>query len=266
MSFDDPFSSLMTVEINATELCNRTCSFCPRGVDYPNLNEHMDPAHLEVLFYQLKKGGYKNRILFCGFSEPLLYKYIDGVIEQSKMLLPDSPVHLVTNTDRLTKDTVTRLFDCGLDLLICSVYDSPSQVDELTLLFNDCGIDSSQYFFQHYYKSEEEQFGFAGFSSRAGYLFKHETISKPCNMPFYSILVDWNGDFLLCCHDWKKSVKLGNVTNSNIKKVWLEHPELLKFRANLSKGNRQDYPCRDCNVSGTLYGNRSKEILSNEQV
>ncbi len=40
----DPMASLVSVEMNITELCNRVCSFCPR-IDpevYPNRNLSMD--------------------------------------------------------------------------------------------------------------------------------------------------------------------------------------------------------------------------------
>ena len=40
---NDPMASLISVQFNTTELCNRTCDFCPR-VDpqvYPNRNLHM---------------------------------------------------------------------------------------------------------------------------------------------------------------------------------------------------------------------------------
>ena len=42
MSTEFPASSLMIVDFMLTELCNRTCVFCPRAVDYPNLNLHMN--------------------------------------------------------------------------------------------------------------------------------------------------------------------------------------------------------------------------------
>ena len=38
MSAKDPFSSLMSIDFMVTELCNLTCSFCPRSKGYPNLN------------------------------------------------------------------------------------------------------------------------------------------------------------------------------------------------------------------------------------
>ena len=40
---NDPFSSILTIEINTTELCNRSCVFCPRSDPqvYPNRNLHM---------------------------------------------------------------------------------------------------------------------------------------------------------------------------------------------------------------------------------
>jgi 2-iminoacetate synthase ThiH len=36
----NPLDSILTVEINTTELCNRTCVFCPRNDPevYPNRN------------------------------------------------------------------------------------------------------------------------------------------------------------------------------------------------------------------------------------
>ena len=30
VSVDNPLNSILTVELNTTELCNRTCVFCPR--------------------------------------------------------------------------------------------------------------------------------------------------------------------------------------------------------------------------------------------
>ena len=39
----EPLDSILTVEINTTELCNRTCVFCPRHDPkvFPNRNLHL---------------------------------------------------------------------------------------------------------------------------------------------------------------------------------------------------------------------------------
>ena len=43
-------SSILTVEVNTTELCNRTCSFCPRADPkvFGNRNLHMTPKGAEL--------------------------------------------------------------------------------------------------------------------------------------------------------------------------------------------------------------------------
>ena len=50
------------LDINPTELCNRTCSFCPRGIDYPNQNLHISPEVIEKLGSDLEKLDFKCKI------------------------------------------------------------------------------------------------------------------------------------------------------------------------------------------------------------
>ena len=83
MSSNDLFSTLMLIDFNLTELCNRTCEFCPRHDSkiYPNKDLHMDINLLNKIIDELAILKYKNRILFCGFGEPLLYKHIYHAIK-----------------------------------------------------------------------------------------------------------------------------------------------------------------------------------------
>ena len=68
-------STLRSVEINPTELCNRKCIFCPR-VDpkiYKNQKKHIDPSLCQLIGEQLQDFGFTGRIGFVGFGEPLLH-------------------------------------------------------------------------------------------------------------------------------------------------------------------------------------------------
>ena len=69
MSKDNPFTSLMSVDLMCTELCNLTCDFCPRSKGYPNQNLHMDLSVVRKVVRDLAKEGYENRIVFCGFGK-----------------------------------------------------------------------------------------------------------------------------------------------------------------------------------------------------
>ena len=60
MSTEFPASSLMIVDFMLTELCNRTCVFCPRAVDYPNLNLHMNLKLFRKICTDLSDINYRN--------------------------------------------------------------------------------------------------------------------------------------------------------------------------------------------------------------
>ena len=61
IDISDPLSSLLTVEINTTELCNRTCVFCPRHDRsvYPNRNLNMSLKTAEEIANNLLIDNYK---------------------------------------------------------------------------------------------------------------------------------------------------------------------------------------------------------------
>lgn len=261
MSDEDPFSSLMLIDIMATELCNRTCEFCPRAHGYPNLNLHMDLTVIDKIGADLSNANYKNRLLYCGFGESMLYKHLVPSIKLLKKHMPwQENIHMVTSGDRLTYDSAMELVDAGLNKFFISMYDGPEQEDIFRELFVKVGILESNYILQHYYKPPEEQYGFLHLSNRAGYLF-HEKLSQVgCNIPFYAMSVHYNGDVLLCSHDWEKKQVFGNVMNQDVRDIWLDSLASWKFREVLKDG-RKCHPCDKCNIKGVLYGDVSKSIL-----
>ena len=260
MSLEDPFSSLMLIDIMATELCNLTCEFCPRAHGYPNLNLHMDLKIVEKVAKDLSISFYQNRILYCGFGESLLYNHLTESIQIFKKHMPwQRNIHLVTNGDKLTYDKILELTDAGLNKFFVSMYDGPEQEDKFKELFLKAGVDN--YILQHYYKPPEEDYGFLHLSNRAGYLFHENLINDGCNIPFYAMSLHWNGDVLLCSHDWEKKQIMGNVMEKSIQDIWLKSELLNRFRKELMK-SRNMHPCNKCNIKGLLYGNESKKILS----
>ena len=259
MSAKDPFSSLMSIDFMVTELCNLTCDFCPRSKGYPNLNLHMDLSIIEKVCDDLADLKYKNRIVFCGFGEPLLYKHLSKAIKIIKSKLPwQENIQIITNGHRLTKSKMKELYDIGVNKISVSMYEGAHQVKKFENIFKD--IDTSKYLLQHYYFGEEEDYGFSSLSNRAGYNFKETNCQKSCNMPFYAMNIHYDGDVLLCCHDWKKSVSMGNVMKKNVGDVWVNSLRFNKYRQLLQNGRKID-PCKDCNIEGEFYGNKSKNIL-----
>ena len=69
-----PLDSILTVEINTTELCNRTCVFCPRHdpAIFPNRNLHLTVKGAQTIAEELGENGFNGKISFSGFGENLL--------------------------------------------------------------------------------------------------------------------------------------------------------------------------------------------------
>jgi len=261
MTVEDPFSSLMLIDIMATELCNLTCEFCPRAHGYPNQNLHMDLSIVDRVSRDLANSHYQNRILYCGFGESLLYRDLTASIRLFKRHMPwQENIHLVTNGDRLTLAKMQELRDAGVNKFFVSMYDGAHQEDHFRELFERAGVDVSCYILQHYYKPPEENYGFLYLSNRAGYLFEEEQVTLGCNIPFYAMSLHWNGDVLLCSHDWEKKQVMGNVMTTSIVDIWLHSKRLWEFRRKLAKGRTCD-PCNRCNIKGVLYGDSSRETL-----
>lgn len=262
MSIQNPFSSLMLIDLMVTELCNRTCEFCPRHdpAIYPNLNLHMDFDLFKKIIIDLSELKYKNRLLYCGFGESLLYKHIFDSISFIKENMPwQQNIHLVSNGDRLDNNTIKELFSAGLNKLYVSLYDGEEQVDYFTNLFDELGVNKNQYLLQKYYKSKKENYGFIHLSNRAGKLFS-DNHNGGCNTPFYALSINYDGKTLLCSHDWDKSVITGDLNNQSMYDIWVNSPTLNNYRKMLLSSRKQN-PCQNCNIIGTLYGEKSKDLL-----
>jgi radical SAM protein with 4Fe4S-binding SPASM domain len=69
--------------------------------------------------------------------------------------------------------------------------------------------------------------------------------NKICNAPLEEIIIGCNGDFCLCCLDWKKQHSFGNLNNQSFEDI-LKSEEIKSVSENLKKGNRTLDLCKRC--------------------
>ena len=261
----NPLSSLLTVEVNTTELCNRTCVFCPRHDRsvYPNRNLNMSIATANAIADNLSIDNYKGKISYSGFSENLLNKNFAEIIKVLKDKLPETTAECNTNGDRLTPQYAKELFDSGLDLLYINLYDGIDQIEKFDVIMKD--IDKSKYKYRAHYSQAD--YGL-NINNRGGSItwlgLDEESVDKlkgqPCHYPFYKMFVDWDGEVIFCANDWQKERKVGNLAKHRLRDVWLGE-ELNVIRKRLIKGDRSESPCNKCTVNGQLFGKPSFDIL-----
>ena len=256
------------IELNINEICNRVCPFCPRSnpEQYPNQNIHMSVELAKNIAEQLADINFTGIVNISGTGEPLLTKHVVDIVKQ----FGDKGIHIeiVTNGDMLVSKKGSKLikdlYSAGLCQFVVSMYDGPEQIDEFNALFASCDIDKGSYSLRDRWYDESEDYGLL-YTNRAGNIgFEHlsdiskqklmESGKSACFYTHYSMMIDWNGDALLCCQDmYNRTVNFGNVKDKSLVDIWTD-AKLTEFRNKLKNGDRSLSPCSNCNANGQVFG------------
>lgn len=265
----DPMASLVTVEMNITELCNRTCVFCPRADPkvYPNRNLMMGLDVARKVGSDLASFDYRGRVSFSGFGECLLNKNFEDYIRIFRAALPSNTIETNTNGDRLTVERIHSLFAAGISAIYVNLYDGPEQAPHFEQLFTEAGIPKDKWQLRPHWPDYARDFGLT-LNNRSGMVDPVAGVSpsatppllQRCHYPFYKMFVDWNGDILFCSNDWGREIVIGNVQKEHLRDLWLSD-KMIEIRRALSNKQRSQSPCNKCDVDGRLHGSHSYNLL-----
>jgi len=249
----------LVVEVNPTELCNRTCVFCPRADPkiYKNRKKFMSRQTVENLAVGLQEidFGYRGLISVSGFGEPLLNRDLEQIIGVLRQYLPGVLIELICNGDFLEASVIRRFLSAGVNKILVNLYDGPEQVEEFEQRF--WGVPQERYMLRHHYFGAELNYGLTlnnrtGLANFRGPL--QEPAQRSCHVPFYKMMIDWNGNRLLCFNDWGRRADVsGNVNDQSVRDLWLS-PDMERYRRCLLEADRSLTPCDTCDVVGTLHG------------
>jgi len=257
------------IEISESGTCNRTCSFCPRSAsNFVDKKEFISKSLHEKLCTELKELNYKGTIRYSGFVEPMLDKNIYNLISAVRNYLPESNIEMVTNGDPLNLKRLKKLFESGLNKILISAYDGKEESQKLEDLCVSANLSEKQYIVRHRYYSEDQDFGIT-LSNRSGLMVdaEHkidalkEPLKNPCYIPSYTFFLDYQGDVLMCPHDWGKKVILGDLNKEKLKDIWFSK-RFMGIRKMLNKSNRNFEPCNVCDVEGTFMGEKNSTYFS----
>tara|TARA_Y100000590_G_scaffold470736_1_gene669019 strand:- start:14493 stop:15404 length:912 start_codon:yes stop_codon:yes gene_type:complete len=249
------------VEISESGTCNRVCSFCPRSApDYPDIKEFIKTKLYKKLCLELSELKYSGTVRFSGFVEPMLDKNIFNLIKITRNILKKSNIAMVTNGDVLDVERLKKLFESGLNKLFISVYDGHEDVVKFNKIRNIAKLTKTQVVIRDRSLPPEKDFGLT-ISNRAGMLKNaghkilplEQKLNHACYYPSYTFFMDYNGDVLMCAHDWGKKRILGNLNKNSFKEIWTSQLANIS-RKKLNNSDRGFAPCNVCDVHGTLIG------------
>ena len=224
---------LVSIVVSPTDLCNRTCSFCPHSMEFPNKKNYMNVALADKLADELSYYEWDGVISVSGYGEPLLHPDIGNIIKQ--FTARGLNTRLVTSGDRILNKRFTPEEIDDWDLLSIKIdcYDGQDDVDKMNDILKNLKT------------SKRISTGPDEISNRGGYLWK-SNVNMPCYQPSMKSIMDWNGDIYVCCEDWNKNVSFGNIYKQTFSSIWLSE-ELHDVRKRLQNGMRTFSSCQNCN-------------------
>ena len=162
-----------------------------------------------------------------------------------------------------------KLYDAGLTTILISVYDGGDAEDKFYKMCEELNLPKEAYVIRNRYKEAQEDFGLT-LSNRAGNLenatYKvyslNEPLKKPCTYPSYMFFVDYNGDVLMCSHDWGKKLILGNLNKNSFSEIWKGKKSMFA-RKKLNNSDRLFSPCDKCDVMGDVVGAKHARAWKN---
>ena len=249
-----PAEFFKTIEINATELCNMSCVFCPRAFDYPNQNLHMSLEIVDTIIEQLDELPHITKVAFAGRGEPTLHKEFGEMaqrfIDYRTNHRPDLVLQIATNGSRVDNyEQHLRQFN----IINYSIYDESKltvqEAHEKYLSWKNVNIiDRRSVTFPTTDPNT--------YHNRAGSaphpITRTEGVFHPkygmiCEKPLIIVYISWNGDYNLCCNDWENIQVLGNIQTETIREFITSNENLQKYQKDLLAGKRDHNPCSTCN-------------------
>ena len=259
---------LTTIELCVTELCTRKCSFCPRSDSsvYPNRKLFMSNETMTNIATKCLNEGFEGDFHVSGFGESFTHPSFAELMSILRKTLPNNFIVLTTNGDLLNEKTLNSVIKPNFNKVILSCYDGLEYKEKFIKFFESNSFHNYE-IRELWYNPEETTLSLMernNFNNRSGSVnvdMENKNGKSPCYLPFYKLVLDWNGDALLCCNDWKRAHKgFGNINTESLSEIWYSD-EFIKVRDNLILGERKGPACSNCNIAGILIGQESVNVL-----
>lgn len=267
------------IQIQTVSWCNRSCNFCPAG-KFPVPKTFMSLEVYHRIIDQLSDLQYAGRISPYLMNESLLDKRLPDLIAYARQRCPESWLAINTNGDALSEKLLHRLFDAGLNCLDVNAYDDLAQYARyvelaqrvvaqrqdvsfrtgyLDPLFNGEELPRSLKILHCRDMTDWEmrfqaKLATSGLTNRSGNVPGSRRLPAPlalgCPRPFQQMYVNYRGEAVLCCNDWRFEVIMGDTAIASLDEIW-RNATYQTYRRNLQRHNRAMPLCATCDYKAT---------------
>jgi len=223
--------------IETTSYCNFRCKNCPNSKYERGLKKNLRLLPEEIFkkfISDLKKVNYKGILFFQFFGEPLTDKRIFNFVRYARDNLPDCLLQINTNGALLTQESYNKLIKAGVDNIVVTEYTLPI-IDRLRKELGDYNIT--------YRRIKDIRISDVG-----GEIEVENNLNSDrpeCIASSGTLIVDCEGNIVLCCNDYHSSFKFGNIKEKGVFEIW-HSPNFVNLRKKLYHQNFDLTICKKC--------------------
>jgi len=211
------------INIETTTFCNRRCEYCPNSKFDRSLKQNeklMTQDTFKKVIKDLKAIRYSGRISPHFYGEPLTDKRLVELLKYAHENIPKAKLEIYTNGDLLSIDMLESFYAIGVNNFVVTlhgndeerkhnkerIYGLKKYIKENKKAIKMDIIDISS----NYY-----------LSNRAGLVnVKNKSKAIACQYATSPLVMNYNGDVLLCCNDYLGQVIFGNVRKKSLLDIW----------------------------------------------
>ncbi len=267
------------IQLQTVSWCNRSCAFCPSG-KFPVPKTFMPLEVYHRIIDQLHDLNFCGRISPYLMNESLIDKRLPVLIAYARERCPDSWIAINTNGDALSARLISRLFDAGLNCMDVNAYDNPAQYDAYVALaakvadqrgdltFSTGYLDPTFNENDHLPRSTKilhcrdmsdwearfrDKLATPDLFNRAGNVPDARRLPEPlvlgCERPFRQMYINYRGEAVLCCNDWRFEIVMGDTAESSLAEIWT-NVKYETYREHLRRQSRVLPLCAVCDYRG----------------
>ena len=262
------------VQIEATNICNAKCVFCPRdemhrrqGIMSLDLFKKIVDECAELAITHVRMHNYGEAFVDRKLVEKVRYAKQKGIRE----------VGMISNGSLITEPVARGMIEAGLDAINISVDASGKEVFEATriglkydkvianierllrlrgesgkrrpkliLSFVRQNNSADEQAFIEHWRSIADKIHVTDLHNWAGTLNSESDVNYPCYRPWLTFTVLWDGRVSLCCADFDGRTILGNLNTQTISEIWNAEAYRNVRREHLESGGPDI--CRACDL------------------
>lgn len=238
------------IQLETLHGCNLNCKTCPNSV-IPKNKELMDEKIFFKVLDDLVDINYGGRISPYLMNEPTLDKRIPRFIKEIRKKFPRNMIMIGSNGVLLDDKMIKEYFEAGLTRFTITCYSKPIY-DKL----KHWEGDTERFKFLKVFEQDTE----VVFFNRAGNVKvgENEFVMETCSKGTKQAFVNYLGDVVLCCSDYRYEVVAGNVMKEPLIEIY-NSPMLKHYREKLLNRDRRGLKlCSVCNWHRTQQQRRKK--------